>query len=105
MSVYICFFQRLFSLSGMSQDLRKRNTISIHFKMLLLNEFASLEDEGSREAVMLARYPNILKKGMLFKWKQKARQQRWHGLPKDNSKRCKEIPKWWLESQGFLHLE
>jgi hypothetical protein len=89
----------------MSQDLVKRKMISIHFKMLLLDEFASLEVEGAREAVMLARYPNILKKGMLFKWKRFARQQRWHLLPKDISKRFKEIPKWWRESQGFLHLE
>jgi hypothetical protein len=45
----------------MSQDLVERKMISIHFKMLLLDEFASLEVEGAREAVMLARYPNILK--------------------------------------------
>jgi hypothetical protein len=69
--------------------------------MTLLDEFTSLEVEGSREAVMLARYPNILRKGMLFKWKRNARRQRWHLLPEEISKQHKEIPNWLRESLGL----
>ena len=83
------------------QDLGKKQMNSIHFKMTLLDEFTSLEVEGSREAVMLARYPNILRKGMLFKWKRNARRQRWHLSPEEISKQHKEIPNWLRESLGL----
>ena len=91
----------MFSLSETLQDLGKKQMISIYFKIKLLDEFTSLEVEGSREAVMLARYPNILRKGMLFKWKRNARRQRWHLLPEDISKEHKEIPNSFRGSFGL----
>ena len=101
--VYI-YVHILFSLSEMSQERMKKQRISIYFKMTLLNEFASLEVEVTREAVMLERYPNILRKGMLFRWKRAARRQRWHLLPEHISKKYKEIPSWWQKRRGFLYI-
>jgi len=73
--------------------------------MKLLKEAASLKTtswaKGAREAIMIARHPNLLKKGMLFKWKQHARQQKWHLLPLNIAKQHKEVPNWLRESLGL----
>ena len=98
--IYI-FIYRLFLLSELFQDVGKKPMISIHFKKKLLDEVGSLEVAGSREAVMLERYPNILRKGMLNKWKRNARRQRWHLLPVEISKQHKEIPNYLRESLGL----
>ena len=102
MYIYIyIFIHRLFLLSELFQDVGKKPMISIHFKKKLLDEVGSLEVAGSREAVMLERYPNILRKGMLNKWKRNARRQRWHLLPVEISKQHKEIPNYLRESLGL----
>jgi len=73
--------------------------------MKLLKEAASLKTtswaKGAREAIMIARHPNLLKKGMLFKWKRHARQQKWHLLPLNIAKLHKEVPNWLRESLGL----
>ena len=73
--------------------------------MKLLKEAASLKTtgcaKGAREAIMIARHHNLLKKGMLFKWKQHAQQQKWHLLPVNIAKQHKEVPNWLRESLGL----